>query len=488
MELWQLPAWKIAEEVRLGRLSASQAVESHIRRMESLEPSLNAMITPMPEEARRRALAVDEALSKGADLPLAGVPVAVKDLFCTKGIRTTCGSRILGEWKPPYTATAVRYLEESGAIVIGKANMDEFAMGSSTEQSAFGATSNPWDLSRVPGGSSGGSAAAVAAGYAPIALGSDTGGSVRQPAALCGVYGLKPTYGLVSRWGVIAYASSLDQVGPFSRDLADLALVLEVISAYDPLDSTCVPGSRPRYRDALKAHDLKGQRIGFLKGYQDFDMDDEVKEKFAFALRICQEGGAEMVEVSLPVSTGYGLPCYYIVAPAEASSNLARYDGVQYGLSEEGKNILELYLKTRGKGFGNEVKWRILVGTYVLSSGYYDAYYLVAQKVRRMVADEFARAFSVVDALITPASPTVAFKKGEKLDDPIQMYMSDLFTLPVNLAGLPAVSMNVGYSKAGLPVGVQVVAPKWGEMEVLKVASVLTDAVGSPKVAMGGEG
>ena len=364
--------------------------------------------------------------------------------------------------------------------------MDEFAMGGSTEHSAFGPCSNPWDPDRVPGGSSGGSAVSVSAGYVPISLGSDTGGSIRQPAAFCGTCGLKPTYGLVSRWGLVAFASSLDQIGPFARSIEDIALTLQVISKPDSRDSTCSPSKRPDYRSVLDRSSLSGKRVGIVKEFMDYDIDTEIRGALEKTIEIARSEGAEIVELSLPVMVRYGLATYYIIAPAEASSNLARYDGVRYGISSEAEDLMDMYLKIRRVGFGEEVKRRILTGTYVLSSGYYDAYYLTAQKVRQIMTREFKEAFSRVDTIIMPTAPTPAFRKGELLDDPIQMYMADVFTLPINMAGLPGLSLNAGYSNKGLPLGVQLIGPKWGEMELLAAASVLEKSLG-PSLIAGGD-
>lgn len=487
MDLYSCSAVEILEKIRGGEVSAREVVESSLARMNALEPDLNAIITRTGERAMQRAESIDRMISSGKDAgALAGVPVVIKDNMCVKGIKTTCASRILGDWKPPYTATAVAELEKEGAIVIAKSNMDEFAMGSSTEHSAYGPCSNPWDLDRVPGGSSGGSAASVAAGYVPVSLGSDTGGSIRQPAAYCGTMGLKPTYGLISRWGLVAFASSLDQIGPFTRSIEDIALILNIISRPDHRDSTCSPRKRPDYMSCLESPSLKGKKVGLVKEFMDYDIDPGIRTAVEKAIDVARSEGAEIVEISLPVMIRYGLPTYYILAPAEASSNLARYDGVRYGMSSEAKDLMDLYLKTRGEGFGAEVKRRILTGTYVLSSGYYDAYYLTAQKVRQMMIKEFSEAFSKVDTIFMPTAPTPAFRKGELLDDPIQMYMADVFTLPINMAGLPGLSMNAGYSDSGLPLGVQIIGPRWGEMELLSTAAVLEKNLGRPLVAEGG--
>ncbi|MBL3592943.1 MAG: Asp-tRNA(Asn)/Glu-tRNA(Gln) amidotransferase subunit GatA [Synergistaceae bacterium] len=484
MELFECSAADLARAVREGAHSVAEIVEVHLGRMDRLEPVLSAIVTPLKDEARARAAALDIALARGENPgPLTGVPVIVKDNFCTRRIRTTCSSRMLENWIPPYDATVVSYLERAGAVLIGKANMDEFAMGSSTEHSAFFTTSNPWDPSRVPGGSSGGSAASCAAGYAPLTFGSDTGGSIRQPAAFCGIYGFKPTYGMVSRYGVVPFASSLDQIGPFARTLEDLLLAMEVIAEADEKDATCSRALRPDFRKALDVTDLKGKRVGLVREFEGYDIDGPIVDALARARAALLDAGATVVDVSLP-TVSHGLACYYIIAPAEASSNLARFDGVRYGLSAEADSLIDLYHRTRKAGFGPEVKRRLLTGTYVLSSGYYDAYYNKALKVVAILRDEFARAFGEADVILAPTTPTLPFRKGENIGDPIKMYMSDLFTLPANMAGLPALSLNGGYSD-GLPVGIQLIGPRWGEMEIFSAAAVLEKALGAPRLAGG---
>lgn len=482
-----ISAFRLAQAVKKREISAAEAVDASISRIVEHDGKVQALLTPLFERAREKADSVDKRLSKGEDPGLlAGVPVLVKDNLCLRGTRTTCGSRILENWIPPYDATVVRLLENAGAVIVGKTNMDEFAMGSSTENSAYHPTLNPWDTGRVPGGSSGGSAAAVASGYAPLALGSDTGGSIRQPAAFCGVYGLKPTYGLVSRWGLVAFASSLDQVGPFARSVEDLALALDVIAAPDSLDATCSRHVRPGFSESIRDTDLRGLRVGIVEEFEDYPVEPEIREGQKRVRQALSGAGVIFRPVSLPATVEAGLPCYYILAPAEASSNLARYDGVRWGLSVEASHLKEMYTRTRGKGFGAEVKRRILTGTYVLSSGYYDAYYLVAQKARALISREFAEAFGKVDMLLMPTTPTLPFKLGENLEDPIQMYMSDVFTLPVNLASLPGLSMNTGYSAGGLPVGAQFVAPRWKEETLLRAAKAVEESLGSPAIALGG--
>lgn len=481
-------AVEIVKAVKDARIPATEITGKAIERIRQVDSEVRALLTPLFERALEKAAEIDRKIEHNQDPgPLAGVPVVVKDNLCMRGLKTTCGSRMLENWCPPYDASVIRFLEEAGAVVLGKTNMDEFAMGSSTENSAFFPTANPWDRERVPGGSSGGSAAAVACGYAPLALGSDTGGSIRQPAAFCGVYGLKPTYGLVSRFGLVAFASSLDQVGPFSRSVEDLALALNVLSRPDPADATSSRRKRPDYTACLGKDDLKGLKVGVVTEFENYPVQPEIREALAKIEAILRGAGAEFVPVSLPATIEAGLPCYYILAPAEASSNLARYDGVRYGISAKAENLMDLYMKTRGLGFGPEVKRRILTGTYVLSSGYYDAYYLVAQKARIRISREFREAFLHADLLLMPTTPTLPFKKGEHQDDPIQMYLSDVFTLPVNLAGLPGLSLNAGYSSSGLPVGVQFVGPKWGEETLLAAAEAVERVLGKPACALGGD-
>jgi len=453
-----------------GEISAVELTQAVLDRILTVDNNVRAYLTLTPELALEQARAADaaRAYKDGPSSPLLGIPLAIKDVLCTAGIPTTCGSRILENFIPPYDATVVARLKAAGAVILGKTNTDEFAMGSSTENSAFFPTRNPWDLERVPGGSSGGSAAAVAAGECLGALGTDTGGSVRQPAALCGVVGLKPTYGRVSRYGLIAFASSLDQVGVLTRDVTDAAILFSVIAGYDPQDSTSMDVPVPDYTAALTG-DIRGMRVGVPKEYFVPGMQPEVEAAVRAAVEKLAERGAEVIEVSLP-HTDYALPVYYLLAPAEASANLARYDGVRYGLRVIGSSLEETYKQTRGQGFGPEVKRRIMLGTYALSAGYYDAYYLKAQKVRTLIKGDFDRAFEQVDVIVTPTSPTTAFRIGEKTDDPIQMYLSDIFTLSMNLAGICGISIPCGFDRQGLPIGLQVMGPALGEMAVLRVA------------------
>ncbi|MBM3673781.1 MAG: Asp-tRNA(Asn)/Glu-tRNA(Gln) amidotransferase subunit GatA [Actinobacteria bacterium] len=465
----------IAGAVRSGERSARSVVEEHLAVIAARDAELHACNHVMVDDALATADAVDAAVARGEDAgPLAGVPVVLKDNLCTRGVPTTCSSRILDGWRPPYTATVVERLLLAGGIPVAKANLDEFAMGSSTENSAFGPTRNPHDTSRVPGGSSGGSAAAVAAGYAPLALGSDTGGSIRQPAALCGVVGVKPTYGRVSRFGLVAFASSLDQIGPLATTVDDAALLLEAIWGPDAMDSTAIP-SQP---EALGGDtDIAGMRIGIVEELTDVEgIAPEVKAAVERAAAGLDAAGARVERVSVP-SCAYGLSAYYLIAPAEASSNLARYDGVRYGLRVDAADVAEMNAKTRDAGFGAEVKRRIMLGTYALSAGYYDAYYGQAQKVRTLIIRDFAQAYERFDVLLSPTSPTEAFPLGAKTADPLAMYLSDVCTIPTNLAGHSAMSVPFGTGAEGLPVGVQVLAPAQGESVMFRVARAVEGIV-----------
>lgn len=453
--------------------SAVEIAQETLDRIEALEPKMHSFLCVTPEQALQQAQAVDAKIAAGEEIGLlSGIPIAVKDNMCTKGIPTTCGSKMLQDFVPPYESTVTQKLRDAGAVIVGKTNLDEFAMGSSTENSAYQLTANPWDLERVPGGSSGGSAAAVASGEVPIALGSDTGGSIRQPASLCGVVGMKPTYGLVSRFGLVAFASSLDQIGPFGRTVEDAAILLEAIAGHDPKDATSLKVDIPHYIAKLKP-DLKPRRklrIGVIKETFGDGLDPVVEATVTQAVEKLQELGAEIQVVSCP-QFRYGVPAYYILAPSEASANLARYDGVKYGFrTDDPDNLLSMYTETRAKGFGAEVKRRIMIGTYTLSAGYYDAYYLKAQKVRTLIKQDFERAFGIVDILVCPTSPTTAFKAGEKTDDPLSMYLLDLMTIPVNLAGLPALSVPCGFDSNGLPIGMQMIANVLQEQLLLEAA------------------
>lgn len=470
MTLNQLTAHEIINLIRKKKITAYEVMQDIFNQIDRVDNLIRAFLFLNKEEALKQAKEIDIKVKNGEKLPpLAGVAVAIKDIIATQGTETTCGSKILKGFVPPYNATVINKLKEAGAIIIGKTNMDEFAMGSSTENSAFGSTRNPWDLERVPGGSSGGSSAAVAADETFVALGTDTGGSVRQPASLCGMVGLKPTYGRVSRYGLIAYASSLDQIGPITKDVTDCALIMKVISGHDNMDSTSVNLEVPDYLKSCQAG-IKDLKIGVPKEYFIEGIDPEVKDALDKALKIFEKLGAKIEEASLP-HTEYSLPTYYLIATAEASSNLARYDGVQYGYrTEDYKDLSSMYQKTRSEGFGSEVKRRIMLGTYALSTGYYDAYYLKAQKVRTLIKEDFDKVFSKYDILVTPTSPTPAFKLNEKVSDPLTMYLSDIYTVPINLAGIPAISLNCGYSKSDLPIGLQIIGKHFSEETILRAA------------------
>ena len=464
----------IARDIASGTTTAVEVLDQHLARINEREHDIHAFNLVTTEQARATAQQVDADIKAGKKLgPLAGVPIALKDNMCTRGIETTCSSKILEGWKPPYDATVVTRLQQAGAVMVGKTNLDEFAMGSSTENSAFGPTKNPLDTSRVPGGSSGGSAAAVAAGFAAASLGSDTGGSIRQPASLCGLVGVKPTYGLVSRQGIVAFASSLDQVGPFTHTVADAALMMEVIGGHDPLDSTSLPQPMPSLTSVL-GQGVTGLRIGRLADMPD-GCEPEVLARMDAAYVALQAAGATIVDIALP-SLSYCLTAYYLVAPAEASSNLARYDGVRYGMRVETTDLHSMYGATRAAGFGAEVKRRIMLGTYALSAGYFDAYSGKALKVRRLIANDFAAAYEKCDVILTPTSPTVAFPLGDKTSDPLTMYLCDIFTIPTNLAGHAAMSVPFGTGAHNMPVGVQVLAPALGEPTMFRVAAELERA------------
>ncbi len=468
----QLTITELSAKIAKREVSAREAMQACLDRVRAVDGEIKAFLSHDDADALEQADAIDRANSVGAapsGQPLLGVPIAVKDVLAVKGQPLNCGSKILGKFVSPYDATVVEKLRAAGAIVFGRLNMDEFAMGSSTENSAFVVTRNPWDTTRIPGGSSGGSAAAVAADECVAALGSDTGGSIRQPAALCGCVGLKPTYGRVSRYGLVAFASSLDQIGPFTKDVRDAAILLEAISGQDRRDSTSVPQPVPHYAGALNG-DIKGLKLGLPKEYMIGGLDAEVNAAVQAAVKRLQSLGAEIVEISLP-HTDYAVATYYIVATAEASANLARFDGIRYGARVDAGDPISLYSQTRGAGFGAEVKRRIILGTYVLSSGYYDAYYLRAQKVRTLIRQDFLRAFEKVDAIVTPTTPTAAFKIGEKSDDPLQMYLSDIFTISCNLAGICGLSLPCGFTaKPKLPIGLQLLGKPFGEETILKLA------------------
>ncbi len=469
MGLCSLTMHELHDRLVRKEVSVTEAVASFRDRILKIDPQLHAYLALLMEEALEDAKLFDNGRKDVRMSPVAGIPLAIKDVVCMKGTRTTCGSRILENFVPPYDGTVVEKLRNAGALFVGKTNMDEFAMGSSTENSAFGPTRNPWEPERVPGGSSGGSAAAVAADLCAGSLGTDTGGSIRQPASFCGVVGLKPTYGRVSRFGLVAFASSLDQIGPIAKDVEDAAMLLQVIAGYDRRDSTSVNRPVPDYREALK-EPIKGLRLGIPKEYFIEGMNPEVAFVVQEAIRTCNRMGAEIVDVSLP-HTGYGVAAYYIIAPAEACSNLARYDGVKYGLRvPDTRDLISMYRLSRSRGFGPEVKRRIMLGTYVLSAGYYDAYYRKASQVRTLIRQDFLDAFASCDAILAPVAPMPAFKIGEKTDDPLQMYLSDVFTLPASLAGIPGISVPCGFSSDGLPIGLQVLGPHFREDLILRIA------------------
>jgi aspartyl-tRNA(Asn)/glutamyl-tRNA(Gln) amidotransferase subunit A len=466
---------QLHQQLSAKERTAVEIATEYIERIDAVEAKVKSFLHLTPELAIEQAKQVDEKIARGEAIALLeGIPIALKDNLCTRGIPTTCGSRILENFVPPYESTVTAKLRDAGALLVGKTNLDEFAMGSSTENSSYHVTANPWDLSRVPGGSSGGSAAAVAAEECVVSLGSDTGGSIRQPASFCGVVGLKPTYGLVSRFGLVAYASSLDQIGPFGRTVEDTAILLGAIAGHDPKDSTSLNIPIPDYTTALKP-DLKGVKIGVITETFGEGLDPVVAETVRKAIEQCQALGAEIREISCP-RFRYGLPTYYIIAPSEASANLARYDAVKYGIREEADSLISMYRKTRARGFGAEVKRRIMLGTYTLSAGYYDAYYLKAQKVRTLIKEDFDKAFESIDVLVCPTAPTTAFTAGEKTADPLSMYLSDLMTIPVNLAGLPGMSIPCGFDAQGLPIGLQLIADVLREDRLFHVAHAYEQA------------
>ena len=460
-----LKLFELVEKIKKKEISSTEVTKAFIDRSQKSK-KLNSYITENFENALQKAKQFDEKPDFNKKLP--GVPLAVKDLFCTKNIRTTAGSKILENFIPTYESTVTQNILNEGGIIIGKLNCDEFAMGSSNETSFFGNVQNPISENLVPGGSSGGSSSALAAKLTPATIGTDTGGSIRQPASFTGTVGLKPTYGSCSRYGIVAFASSLDQAGPMTQNVKDCALMLEVISSYDNKDSTSVDFKRGQYLKDINEN-IKGKKIGIPKQYRVDGMPKEIDELWKKGMKIIEDNGGEIIEINLP-NTNYALPTYYIVAPAEASSNLARYDGVKYGFRSKGENLIDMYEKTRSEGFGDEVKRRIMIGTYVLSSGYYDAYYLKAQKVRRLIKNDFDEAYKKVDAILTPSTPSSAFKIGEKTNDPVSMYLNDIFTVPINLAGLPAISIPAGHDKSGYPLGLQVIGKAFDEQNILNIA------------------
>jgi aspartyl-tRNA(Asn)/glutamyl-tRNA(Gln) amidotransferase subunit A len=471
-EITSLTLTELVKNIKEKKLSSSEITKAFVERSQKSK-ELNTYITEDFSSAIQKAQKFDD--KPNFDLKLPGIPIAVKDLFCTNGVRTTAGSKILNNFIPTYESTVTQNIWQQGAILLGKLNCDEFAMGSSNETSFFGNVQNPIDKNLVPGGSSGGSASALAANLTPVTIGTDTGGSIRQPASFTGTVGLKPTYGSCSRYGIVAFASSLDQAGPMSKNVKDCALLLEVMSSYDKKDSTSIDFNRSKYSLELN-NNIKGKKIGIPKEYRVDNMPNEIEELWKKGIEHVKECGAELVDISLP-HTNYALPTYYIVAPAEASSNLARYDGVKYGFRSHGENLIDMYEKTRSEGFGDEVKRRIMIGTYVLSSGYYDAYYLKAQKVRRLIKNDFDVAFNQVEAILTPSTPSSAFKIGEKTNDPISMYLNDIFTVPINLAGLPGISIPAGFDKNDYPLGLQIIGKAFDEQNILNIAYSIEEKI-----------
>lgn len=469
-DLFSKSAHELMSLLRQGKTSSVEITQSVFDRIKDVEPNVRAFVSLDEEAALESARRADTLLASGASSPLTGIPIAIKDNMCFKGRRTTCGSKILDNFKPPYNATVVEKLEREGMVILGSANMDEFAMGSSTETSHWGPTRNPWGLDLAPGGSSGGSAASVAACETTVSLGSDTGGSIRLPASYCGVSGMKPTYGSVSRFGLVAYASSLDQIGPFARDVNDIALLLNLICGHDPMDSTSAPVNHPDFTTFLNTS-VEGMTIGAPSQFLEKIENRDVENVLADAKRVFEELGVKFVELSLP-HLDYGIAAYYVIAPCEASSNLARYDGVKYGFrAPDVEGMIDMYCKSRAAGFGQEVKRRIMLGTYALSSGYYDAYYLKAAKIRTLITEDFKKAFESCDAILCPTAPAPAFRIGEKIDDPMQMYLTDVFTIPVNMAGLPGISIPGGLSSEGLPIGIQLIASHFKESKLIQLSS-----------------
>lgn len=470
MSLTYKTAYELSELLNKKEVSSEEITREYLKRIETTDDKINAYITIVKEKAIEQAKEIDNKRVNNEELSeLAGIPIAVKDNMCTKGIKTTCASKILNNFEPPYDATVIKKIKENNIVLLGKLNMDEFAMGSSTENSHFKKTKNPWDIERVPGGSSGGAAAAVAAREAVFTLGSDTGGSIRQPAHYCGVVGMKPTYGSVSRYGLVAFASSLDQIGPLTKDVKDMALALNTIVGYDIMDSSSANVDYPDYKKAI-GQDIKGMKVALPKNYFGDGIQSDIKENVLKVAKALENLGADIEEIDMNMST-YALPAYYLISSAEASSNLARFDGVKYGYrAEKFDDLLDLYKQTRDEGFGTEVKRRIMLGTYALSSGYYDAYYKKAQQVRTLIKNEFDTVFDKYDIILTPTGPTTAFKIGEKIDDPIEMYMNDICTVPINIAGLPALSLNCGFDSNGLPTGVQFIGKAFNESTILKIA------------------
>ena len=489
MEIYELTAREVADGIKAKKFSAEDAARACLGRLSSLERHLNACITVMDDLAVAKAREIDSRLARGEDVgPLAGVPYIAKDNFCSKGVRTTCSSKILENWTPTYDASAISYMNGAGAVLMAKSNLDEFAMGSSTENSIIGPTKNPRDLRRVPGGSSGGSAAAVAAGYCPIALGSDTGGSVRQPAAFCGIQGMKPSYGEVSRYGVVAYASSLDQVSPLARSVEDLAAAMEVLARPDPHDTTCDAYERPKFSEALSLRDLKGKRIGVFAGFEAKEIDADLYGALTSAADHCRSAGAEIEPIDLPVAVKYGVATYYVTALADASSQLACYDGIRYGAHSDGPTLADMYANTRTASFGEEVRRRIILGTALLTEGYYQNYYGPALKVRTKMAKEFDDLFDRFDAYLLPTSPSMPYMLGMKEEDPTRMYLGDVFTVPISLGGLPGINISMGLTGEGLPLSVQLVGQRYDDARLLGIASVIEKMAGRPSIATPGVG
>ncbi len=484
MEFCKMSAAEIAEGVRAKRWTASEVLEACLKRIKKYDGKINAVVTLCEEKARREAANIDAKIARGEDVGiLAGVPYVAKDNFCAEGVKTTCCSKMLENWVSNYDATVIKLMREAGAVLMGKTNMDEFAMGSTTESSIFGATLNPRDITRVSGGSSGGSAAAIAAGYCPIALGSDTGGSVRQPAAFCGVQGFKPSYGQISRYGIVGYVSSLDQAGPIARNVKDLALVTNVLAKTDYYDSTCDAYDRPSFTEGLNGATLKGKKIAVLSGYDKSHVAPVLLDAIDKTVEYCKAQGAELFEIDLPVARKHAVACYYMITLGDASSKMACFDGMRYGYHEDGKNLTDMYKKSRNNGFGEEVRRRILIGTCILSRGYFDNYYVPATRVRQMIADEFKELFTKADACICPIHPNLAYKLGYVDDNPLRVYLGDAFSSISNLAGLPSISVNTGFTNEGLATYVQLIGPRFGDDKLLAIASEVEKGFGAPEIA-----
>ena len=481
MEIHELTAAETARTIREKKISAADAVKASLERLAKYDGRVNACITALEESAMSRASEIDSRLSRGGDVgPLGGVPYIAKDNFCTRGVPTTCASKMLENWRPTYDASTIKYMNDAGAVLVAKANLDEFAMGSSSENSIIGPTKNPRDLSRTPGGSSGGSAAAVAAGYIPLALGTDTGGSIRQPAAFCGIQGFKPSYGEVSRYGIVGYCSSLDQVGPLARSVEDIALAMDILARPDPNDSTCDAYDRPRFTDALKKDNLKGKRIGMFDDFDAGQIDSDLYGALTRAGDLCRGAGAVVERIDMPIAVKYGVAAYYVTTLADASSKLACYDGIRYGAHIEGPSVSDMYMNTRTASFGEEVIRRIILGTCLLTDGFYQNYYGPALKVRTKIMEEFEGIFAKYDAYLLPATPSLPYVLGTRETNRKRMYLGDVFTVPINLGGLPGLSLSMGSNDAGLPLSVQIVGPRYGDSQVLGIAAILESLVGRP--------